>query len=81
MTDHMHKVHPVWRQVLNWVAKTDEFIGFNRLNATLLGPFSEQASDLASKFEQTLVDYLPDLLYKRRDQLCGGTGEKHNGFI
>ena len=26
VTDHMHRVQPTWRVVLNWLGKTDEFI-------------------------------------------------------
>ena len=45
-----------------------------------LGPFQENAAELALKFEQTLVDWLPERLYNNRVQLAGGNAEAGNGF-
>ena len=52
-----------------------------KLRHEVIGPLSEPAADLAIKFEQVLVDWLPESLYGRRGQLSGGPGEENNGFI
>ena len=72
LVDHMHKVHPVWRSTLEWCGRTDEPLNFARLNSEKLGPFNEHAGELAMKLEQTICDWLPEKLYNRRVQLCGG---------
>ena len=51
-----------------------------RLRHETLGPFRENAADLAEKLEQTIVDDLPDIEYARRIQLCGDKLETGNGF-
>ena len=51
-----------------------------RLASEVLGPYNENARDLAIKLEQTLVDHLPEYLYNGRVQLCGGRDEASNGF-
>ena len=79
--DHMGKVHPQWRGVLLWLARTDDDLSLRTLRHKTLGPFDEPADDLAIKFEQVLVDWLPESLYSRRGQLSGGPGEENNGFI
>ena len=79
--DHMAKVHPIWRPTLEYVAKTNDDLSFARLNQEHLGPFGEPAHELAIKFEQVLVDLLPDSLYQRRMQLCGGPDQRNNGFM
>ena len=45
-----------------------------------MGPLSEDAVDLSIKFEQLVVDWLPEKLYLRRAQLAGGKSEEGNGF-
>ena len=79
--DHMGKVHPAWRSLLQWMAKTEDDLSMRRLRRETFGPHDEQAADLAVKFEQFLVDWLPETLYCRRGQLSGGPGEENNGFI
>ena len=59
MIDHMGRVHPTWRPVLEWVGKSSEDLSFARLNKERLGPYGEHAGELAVKFEQILVDWLP----------------------
>ena len=81
MIDHMARVHPAWRPALEWMAQTDENLEFARLNNEVLGPYAEPAHELAVKFEQVLVDWIPESLYQRRTQLCGGPEERNNGFI
>ena len=56
MTDHMGKVHPCWRQVLNWLSVTNEPLDFASLRGQVVGPFDEDALDLTVKFEQVIVD-------------------------
>ena len=51
-----------------------------RLRVDSLGPYHENAADLATKLEQVIVDYLPSAQYNKRSQLCGGEGEEGNGF-
>ncbi|MCH1582993.1 MAG: hypothetical protein L7S63_07745, partial [Flavobacteriales bacterium] len=80
MIDHMGKVHPCWRQVLNWLAATDDPLDFPSIQHAVLGPFNENARDLAIKFEQVIVDWIPEKLYLRRAQLAGGKHEEGNGF-
>ena len=80
MVDHMAKVHPHWRYVLEWMAHTDENTSMTRLAHEQLGPLNENARELAEKFEQTLADWLPETLYNKRVQLCGGREEANNGF-
>ena len=81
LAGHMGKVCSAWKPILQWIAKTDEDLSFARLCKENLGPYNEPADDLAVKLEQLLVDWLPDSLYNRRDQLCGGEGQQHNGFM
>ena len=57
--DHMAKVHISWRYTLEWVSKTKANLSMNRLRADWLGPYTENAHDLAVKLEQSLVDDLP----------------------
>ena len=45
-----------------------------------IGPYKENAAELAEKLEQTLVDWLPEKLYNNRLQLSGGIDETGNGF-
>lgn len=80
MVDHMAKVHPHWRYLLEWVAPTNQDMGMTRLANEVLGPFNENARDLAIKLEQTVADHLPEYLYNKRIQLCGGREEASNGF-
>ena len=79
--DHMSKVHPEWRRLLLWMGKTNDDLSFRKLRQEVIGPLNEPAADLAVKFEQVLVDWLPESLYGRRGQLSGGPGEENNGFI
>ena len=78
--DHMTKVHSHWKYTLNWLATTDCVMSYANLRGHTLGPFNEDAVDLAIKFEQVLADWLPEKLYLRRDQLSGGKSEAGNGF-
>ena len=82
MVDHMAKVHPYWRRLLDWVVNfsAESEISMSQLQDLTLGPLSEPAHDLATKFEQVLVDWLPDSMYNNRIQLAGGIGEPNNGF-
>ena len=52
----------------------------SRLRADWLGPYRENAQDLAVELEQLIVDDLPATQYRKRKQLCGGEGEQDNGF-
>ena len=52
----------------------------SRLRADWLGPYRENARDLAIQLEQLLVDYLPKPHVRKRKQLCGGDGEQGSGF-
>lgn len=79
-TDHMAKVHSAWRYVLGWMANTPSDLSMARLANDCLGPFRENAADLAVKLEQVIVDWIPDTQYGRREQLCGGKAEIGNGF-
>ena len=81
LRDHMGKVCAAWKPILEWMAKTDDDLSFPQLSSQVLGPYNEPADDLAVKLEQLIVDWLPESLYNRRDQLCGGIGERHNGFL
>ena len=56
MIDHMAMVHPHWRTTLEWLATSEENLGFNRLASEIVGPYDEAASDLAVKFEQVQVN-------------------------
>ena len=80
MIDHMSKVHPAWRYVLGWIATTEFDLSYAALQGYWLGPFREDAVDLACKFEQVVVAFLSEKLYLRRAQLAGGKSEKGNGF-
>ena len=66
MTDHMAKVHPAWRYALDWLAQTTDDLSFSALSGCWLGPFREDARDLAVKFEQVIADWVPEKLYLRR---------------
>ena len=66
MIDHMAMVHPHWRQTLEWLATSEENLSFNRLASEIVGPYDEAASDLAVKFEQVQVNFLPERLDLRR---------------
>ena len=79
-TDHMSRVHPAWRATLEWFSLTNEDLSFRRLYTEYLGPFKEPAVDLAVKLEQCIVDYLPETMYDRRVQLCGGKSEANHGI-
>ena len=81
MIDHMAMVHPHWRQTLEWLATSEENLSFNRLASEIVGPYDEAASELAVKFEQVQVNFLPERLYLRRKQLSGGVGNHGNGFM
>ena len=86
MVDHMHRVHPSWRHALESFADpsqitSDEQLSFRVLRHQTMGPLNEDAAELAVKFEQVLVDWIPERLYNRREQLCGGPEERNNGFI
>ena len=80
MVDHMAKVHPHWRHVLEWMSVTKQDMSLSRLSNERLGPFDENARELAVKLEQQLVDWLPEHMYSNRIQLCGGHHEANNGF-
>ena len=45
-----------------------------------IGLYNENAGDVALKFEQTIIYWMPETLYKKRVQLAGGPGETGNGF-
>ena len=47
--DHMAKVHISWRYTLEWISKTQENLSMSRLRADWLGPYRENAHDLAVK--------------------------------
>ena len=76
----MAKVHISWRYTLGWIPKTTENLSMSRLRTDWLGPYRENAQDLAVKLEHLLVDYLPTTQSRKRKQLCGGEGEQGNGF-
>ena len=76
--DHMSKVHTGWRYVLEWFAKPIDDVSMARLRHDTLGPFHENAWELSEKLEQVIVDWLPEVDYGRRIQLCNG--EKGNGL-
>ena len=80
LMDHMVKVHPEWKPALKWMAKTDESLSFTRLKGEWMGPYQENAVDLAVKLEQLICDWIPERFYKRRIQLRGGPTEEGNGF-
>ena len=80
VVDHMTKVHSYWKYTLNWMSTTEASLAYPDLRGQTLGPFGEDSTDLAIKFEQVLADWLPEKLYLRRDQLCGGKSEAGNGF-
>ena len=79
--DHMGRVHPDWKNTLSWISETQENLTFARLSNEVLGPWSEDACHLARQLEQTIIDYMPERIYNRRTQLCGGPTQKENGFI
>ena len=70
--DHMARVHQVWRPTLLWMAKTEDPLTRNKT----MGPFNESAGDLSLKLEQTIIDWMPETLYKKRVQLAGGPGAR-----
>ena len=78
--DHLAKVHLAWRPTLEWVATSTDNLSMFRLRADTVGPYRENAADVASKLEQLIVDYLPIKYYNQRKQLCGGRMEEGNGF-
>ena len=79
--DHMSRVHVTWRGVLQYISTCSEDLSLSRLRQDLLGPNQEPAHELAMKLEQTIIDWMPESLYKRRVQLCGGKSETGNGFL
>ena len=79
--DHMGRVHGDWKNTLQWLSETNENLGYNRLSNEVLGPFNERADLLARQLEQTIIDYMPERIYNRRTQLCGGMMQKENGFV
>ena len=79
--DHMGRVHGDWKNCLQWVKETVENLSFARLSNEVMGPWNEGACDLARKLEQTIIDYMPEKVYNRRLQLCGGPTQRDNGFI
>ena len=58
MADHMGKVHGEWKRVLEWISKNVAYRTFHMatLATEFLGPYQENAGELAAKLEQTLVD-------------------------
>ena len=52
----------------------------NRLRNETMGSYNENVGDLPLKLEQTIVDWMPETLYKNRIQLAGGPGKTGNGF-
>ena len=60
------------------VRQTIDDVSMARLRHDTLGPFHQNAAELAEKLEQVIVDWLPDVGCDRRSQLCGG--ETGNGF-
>ena len=82
MVDHMGNVHGEWRRVLERIPKymPDRSFQIATLRMELLGPYNENAAELAEQFEQTLVDWLPERLYNNRVPLAGGDEESGNGF-
>ena len=79
--DHMGRVHADWKNTLQWLSETNEQLSYARLASEVLGPFNERADLLARQLEQTIIDYMPERIYNRRTQLCGGPLQKENGFI
>ena len=79
--DHMGRVHGDWKNTLQWLSETNENLGYARLSNEVLGPFNERADLLTKQLEQTIIDYMPERIYNRRTQLCGGPTQKENGFI
>ena len=79
--DHMGRVHGDWKNTLQWLAETEENLSYARLSNEVLGPWNEGACNLARQLEQTIIDYMPEKIYHRRQQLCGGPLQKENGFI
>ena len=63
--DHMARVHQVWRPTLVWMSKTDEPLTMHRLRIETMGLYNENAGDLALKLEQTIIDWMPETLYKK----------------
>ena len=76
--DHIARVRQVWRPTLLWMSKTKEPLTMHRLRNDTIGPYDENAGDVALKSEQTILDWMPDTLYKKRLQLAGGPGETGN---
>ena len=76
--DHMSRVHQVWRPTLLWMSRTEEPLTMDRLRNETMKPYNEHAGDLSLKLEQTIIDWMPETLYKKRVQLAGGPGETGN---
>ena len=79
--DHMGRVHADWKNAVKFMAATKEDISYRRLAGEVMGPWGEHAADLARKLEQTIVDYMPEKIYNRRQQLCGGYLQEGHGFM
>ena len=47
--DHVARVHQVWRPTLVWMSKTEEPLTKNRLRNETMGPYNENAVDMALK--------------------------------
>ena len=65
LMDHMARVHQVLRPTLVRMSKTEEPLTMHRLRNDTIGPYNENAGDLALKFEQTIIDWMPKTLYKK----------------
>jgi hypothetical protein len=52
---------------LEWLSKFEGDTSFRALRNVVLGPFSEPAAELAKKFEQVMVDWMPTSIYNRRE--------------
>ena len=76
---HMARVHQVWRPTRVGMSKTDEPLTMHRLRNETMAPYNENDGDLALKLEQTIIDWMPETLCKKRVQLAGGPGETGNG--
>ena len=58
--DHMAHVHQVWRPTLVWMSKNEEPPTMHRLRDDTIGPYNENACDLALKLEQTFIVWMPE---------------------